>query len=61
MQMKTLTYAQAINEALAEEMRRDRKVLVLGEDIGKLGGVFRVTKGLLEEFGPGKGHGYSSF
>jgi pyruvate/2-oxoglutarate/acetoin dehydrogenase E1 component len=52
MQMKTLTYAQAINEALAEEMRRDRKVLVLGEDIGKLGGVFRVTKGLLEEFGP---------
>jgi pyruvate dehydrogenase E1 component beta subunit len=50
--MKTLTYAQAIHEALAEEMRRDRKVLVLGEDVGKLGGVFRVTKGLLEEFGP---------
>jgi pyruvate dehydrogenase E1 component beta subunit len=50
--MKTLTYAQAIHEALAEEMRRDKKVLVLGEDIGKLGGVFRVTKGLLEEFGP---------
>ena len=50
--MKTLTYAQAINEALAEEMRRDKKVVALGEDIGKLGGVFRVTKGLLEEFGP---------
>ena len=50
--MKTLTYAQAIHEALAEEMRRDKKVVVLGEDIGKLGGVFRVTKGLLEEFGP---------
>jgi pyruvate dehydrogenase E1 component beta subunit len=49
--MKTLTYAQAINEALSEEMRRDCKVLVLGEDVGKLGGVFRVTKGLLEEFG----------
>jgi len=52
MRMKTLTYAQAINEALAEEMRRDEKVLVLGEDVGKLGGVFKVTKGLLEEFGP---------
>ena len=50
--MKTLTYAQAIHEALAEEMRRDKKVVVLGEDVGKLGGVFRVTKGLLEEFGP---------
>ena len=50
--MKILTYAQAIHEALAEEMRRDKKVLVLGEDIGQLGGVFRVTKGLLEEFGP---------
>jgi len=50
--MKTLTYAQAIHEALAEEMRREKRVLVLGEDVGKLGGVFRVTKGLLEEFGP---------
>jgi len=50
--MKTLTYAQAIHEALAEEMRRDKKVILLGEDIGKLGGVFKVTKGLLEEFGP---------
>jgi len=50
--MKTLTYAQSIQEALAEEMRRDEKVLILGEDVGELGGVFRVTKGLLEEFGP---------
>ena len=50
--MKTLTYAQSIQEALAEEMRLNEKVLILGEDIGKLGGVFRVTKGLLEEFGP---------
>jgi pyruvate/2-oxoglutarate/acetoin dehydrogenase E1 component len=50
--MRTLTYAQAINKALAGEMRRDEKVLVLGEDVGKLGGVFKVTKGLLEEFGP---------
>jgi pyruvate/2-oxoglutarate/acetoin dehydrogenase E1 component len=50
--MKTLTYAQAIHEGLAEEMRRDKKVVLLGEDIGKLGGVFRVTKDLLGEFGP---------
>jgi pyruvate dehydrogenase E1 component beta subunit len=50
--MKTLTYAQAIHEALAEEMRREKKVILLGEDIGKLGGVFKVTKGLLDEFGP---------
>jgi len=50
--LKTLTYAQAIHEALVEEMRREKKVILLGEDIGKLGGVFRITKGLLDEFGP---------
>jgi len=50
--MKTVTYLQAIHDTLAEEMRRDKKVILIGEDIGKLGGVFRVTKGLLEEFGP---------
>jgi pyruvate/2-oxoglutarate/acetoin dehydrogenase E1 component len=50
--MKTLTYAQAIREALAEEMRRDKRVFLLGEDIGRLGGVFRVTKDLIDEFGP---------
>lgn len=42
---------QAINEALAAEMRRDDRVVVLGEDVGKVGGVFRVTAGLHEEFG----------
>lgn len=42
---------QAINDALASEMRRDASVLVLGEDVGKVGGVFRVTAGLYEEFG----------
>jgi len=50
--MTTLTYAQAIREALVEEMRRDEKVFVMGEDVAKYGGVFKVTKGLLEEFGP---------
>lgn len=47
-----LTLAQAVNRALRDEMRRDQGVLVLGEDVGVDGGVFRVTEGLLEEFGP---------
>ena len=44
-------YARAINEALAEEMRRDERVFLMGQDIGKLGGVFGLTRGLFEEFG----------
>jgi 2-oxoisovalerate dehydrogenase E1 component beta subunit len=42
---------QAINEALRQEMRRDDRVVVLGEDVGKVGGVFRATQGLWDEFG----------
>lgn len=42
---------QAINLALREEMKRDESVIVMGEDVGRDGGVFRVTEGLLEEFG----------
>jgi pyruvate dehydrogenase E1 component beta subunit len=42
---------QAINDALRHEMRRDDRVVVLGEDVGRVGGVFRVTQGLWEEFG----------
>jgi 2-oxoisovalerate dehydrogenase E1 component beta subunit len=42
---------QAINDALRLEMRKDDRVVVLGEDVGKVGGVFRVTQGLYEEFG----------
>jgi pyruvate dehydrogenase E1 component beta subunit len=49
--MATLTLVQAINQALKEEMRRDSRVVVLGEDVGRLGGVFRATDGLLDEFG----------
>jgi len=45
------TLVQAVNDALREGMRRDPSVLVLGEDIGKAGGVFRATEGLLAEFG----------
>jgi 2-oxoisovalerate dehydrogenase E1 component beta subunit len=43
---------QAIHEGLAEEMRSDETVMVMGEDVGRAGGVFRVTQGLQEEFGP---------
>lgn len=42
---------QAINEAMRQEMERDERVIVLGEDVGKNGGVFRATDGLLEQFG----------
>ena len=48
---KELTYLEAIREALAEEMRRDPKVFVLGEDVGPYGGAFGVTQGLHDEFG----------
>lgn len=43
---------QAVNDALRLEMRRDNRVVVLGEDVGKFGGVFRATTGLYDEFGP---------
>jgi pyruvate dehydrogenase E1 component beta subunit len=43
---------QAVNDALRIEMRRDPRVVVLGEDVGKFGGVFRATSGLYDEFGP---------
>jgi len=49
--MAQMTMVQAINDALRAEMRADEDVVVLGEDVGTLGGVFRVTQGLLDEFG----------
>lgn len=49
--MRELSYAQAINEALRQCMREDEKVILLGEDIGRYGGIFQVTAGLLDEFG----------
>ncbi len=49
--MPTLNLVQAVNDALRLEMRRDPRVVVLGEDVGKFGGVFRATAGLYEEFG----------
>jgi len=49
--MREITYAEAIREALRQEMRRDEGVFLIGEDIGIYGGAFGVTYGLLEEFG----------
>jgi acetoin:2,6-dichlorophenolindophenol oxidoreductase subunit beta len=49
---REITYLEAIREAMSQEMRRDEKVFVLGEDMGVYGGAFGVTKGMLEEFGP---------
>jgi pyruvate dehydrogenase E1 component beta subunit len=50
--MPELTLVQAVNDALRVEMRRDPRVVVLGEDVGRFGGVFRATEGLQKEFGP---------
>ncbi len=49
--MAEITYLQAITEALREEMARDPRVYLIGEDVGLYGGAFKVTKGLYEEFG----------
>jgi pyruvate/2-oxoglutarate/acetoin dehydrogenase E1 component len=48
---RTLTFAQAVNEALAEEMRRDDTVFIIGEDVAEAGTPFKVLAGLVEEFG----------
>ncbi|MFZ5790053.1 MAG: alpha-ketoacid dehydrogenase subunit beta [Pseudomonadota bacterium] len=52
--MAELTLVQAVNAALARAMAEDARVLVLGEDVGKNGGVFRATEGLLARFGPAR-------
>jgi len=50
--MATITYSKAINQALEEEMRRDENVILYGQDVAVWGGIFKVTEGLLEKFGP---------
>jgi pyruvate/2-oxoglutarate/acetoin dehydrogenase E1 component len=50
--VRTISYVEAVREALAEEMRRDPKVFIIGEDVGQYGGTFKATKGLMQEFGP---------
>ncbi|MDQ2885202.1 MAG: alpha-ketoacid dehydrogenase subunit beta [Chloroflexota bacterium] len=49
---KKVTYLEAISDAIREEMRRDEAVFLLGEDVANYGGAFKVSAGLLEEFGP---------
>lgn len=49
--MRNMTYAEALREAILNEMRRDPTVFLLGEDIGRFGGTFGVTRGLIDEFG----------
>ncbi|MFP3269005.1 MAG: pyruvate dehydrogenase complex E1 component subunit beta, partial [Desulfurococcales archaeon] len=49
---RMITFAEALNEALDQMMAKDEKVIVMGEDVGVYGGVFGVTKGLIEKYGP---------
>ncbi len=51
---RSISFAQAVNEALAEEMRRDPRVFILGEDVAEAGTPFKVLSGLVEEFGPAR-------
>src|SRR5579859_7638379 len=50
--MAEVTYLEAIRQGMQEEMRRDERVYIMGEDVGVYGGAFKVTAGLLDEFGP---------
>src|SRR4029077_15856342 len=52
--MAELTYRGAIAAAIAQEMERDETVVFLGEDIGAAGGVFKLTEGLVDRFGPAR-------
>jgi pyruvate/2-oxoglutarate/acetoin dehydrogenase E1 component len=50
--MREMQYSQALAEAMAEEMERDKRVFIMGEDVGLYGGAYAATKGLFERFGP---------
>ncbi len=52
MKLREITYAEALREALREEMIRNPNVILFGEEIGIFGGAYKITRGLLEEFGP---------
>ena len=47
-----VTFGKAISDALNEEMRRDSKVIIYGEDVAEFGNIFGLTRGMLEEYGP---------
>ena len=59
--VRELTFGEAVREALAEEMRRDPRVCILGEDVAEAGTTFKVLKGLVEEFGHRARHRYADF
>src|SRR5262245_64247286 len=50
--MRELTFGEAVREAIAEEMRRDPRVVLFGEDVAEAGTAFKVLTGLVQEFGP---------
>ncbi len=50
--MRTVQFREAINEAMSEEMRRDPNVLLMGEEVAEYDGAYKVSKGMLAEFGP---------
>src|SRR5271170_3121118 len=50
--MPTLTYREALNQALSEEMERDNRVMLMGEEVAEYDGAYKVSKGLLAKFGP---------
>ena len=52
--MAYTTIAQALRETLCQQMARDERVFILGQDVGVFGGAFRVTEGLYEKFGPAR-------
>ena len=47
-----LSYREALNQAMREEMRRDSRIFLIGEEVGYYQGAFKVSKGFVEEFGP---------
>ena len=50
--MREITYRQALNEALAEELERDPNVFLMGEEVAEYQGAYKVSQGLLQRFGP---------
>lgn len=52
MEMREITYRQALNEALAEELERDQNVFLMGEEVAQYNGAYKISQGLLERFGP---------
>ena len=50
--MKTVEFREALREAMSEEMRRDKDIFIMGEEVAEYNGAYKVTKGMLAEFGP---------